>query len=166
MPASCPPSRSRSVFHSSPLLLHLLLSPHTKGSWTCCKAGKEEFSPNTGCRPCTRGLSEKYPRIRDIAAVQATQSVEQQCATLERLYRATRKLLPSGKAAAAVDGERSAPAQGEAAADSSDAPSEGSVIDAVRAVERRHELLAAPPARRGSKYLPHVLSRPGSVSKF
>lgn len=117
-----------------------------------------------------------------MAAVQARQSIEQQCATLERLYRATRELLPetkaradgeatradetdvdNGKAEGSLAAEGGPVAEGSQAVEGSPA-AEDEVFEAVRAVEQRHRQLAAPLARRGSKYYPHVSSRPELVA--
>jgi hypothetical protein len=102
-----------------------------------------------------------------MAAVQARQSIEQQCATLERLYQATRQLLLSkGDGNVTRDGETDADDQGAEGSPAAEggAAAEDEVFEAARAVEQRHRELAAPLARRGSKYCPHVSSRPELVA--
>lgn len=90
-------------------------------------------------------------------------SLEQQCAALERVFLAARPLLSADDSEATADAETETEIETEIET-GAQTKSEDRVLAAVGAVAQRHEALALPPVRRGSKYLPHLPSRPGSYS--
>eukprot|EP00730_Choanoeca_flexa_P006181 TRINITY_DN12100_c0_g1_i10.p3 TRINITY_DN12100_c0_g1~~TRINITY_DN12100_c0_g1_i10.p3 ORF type:complete len:211 (+),score=23.68 TRINITY_DN12100_c0_g1_i10:2563-3195(+) len=110
------------------------------GGWSCCKQSKEDSS---GCRPCTRDFSERYPRMR------AT-DFQPPAVVMEDLFRMAIVAKTAGENDERVAKDGSARKQ---------------MLSAIDAMINEHTRRKPPMVRQGSKFRPHSgLKRPSSSS--